>query len=557
MASGIGSLVVNITSRTQGLSKGLKSAGSMVGGFASRIGGLVTKFGPLAAAITGVAGAAGMGMLVNRSFETIDALAKAADAAGITTEAMAGLQRAGELSGVSAEQVTKGVQRMQRSLSAAFQNVQAERGSAGVVKNFKQLGLSVEELRKLSPDDQFIAIGDALNNIPDAADRTRIAMETFGRDGVGMLNMFKGGAESVRAEIERTKELGLAPSREDAALIEQANDAWADMKNSFIGVANTLAIALAPAFTGIATTVTNVGIAIRQAFEAIRPHISAAIAMAGAFWNMLMSGIKAVFGPLVSVAGEAFTGVGDFILDTLIIAEFTFNNIGEIATLAWEKVKLGAVTLFNDIAFFFTGTLPALFNWFTENWRATFFTAFDLATTIFINIGKNIRNLFTAVWDFIAGRGWNFAFTPITEGFHNAMSELELPEREMSALEQDLHGRIGEMSEGLSLELSQFMEQRKAELSAGIAAELDGTEFDIPEMELGESAKQALEGPRGAERGSAEALSSIFSTMRNTGDPAAETAKLTKDQLAEQKRQTRILERLERNKGNELAVQPL
>src|SRR3990172_9608385 len=63
-------------------------------------------------AILGAVGVGGLGALVKSSIDAGDALAKTADRLGITTQALAGLRYAGDLAGVSAEQLDTSLGKM-------------------------------------------------------------------------------------------------------------------------------------------------------------------------------------------------------------------------------------------------------------------------------------------------------------------------------------------------------------------------------------------------------------------------------------------------------------
>lgn len=105
--------------------------------------------------------------------------------------------------------------------------------------------------------------------------------------------------------------------------------------------------------------------------------------------------------------------------------------------LAFKKGQVAAVAFGAEIAHFFTGVLPALFTWFGKNWSGIWRTAVDFALTVFINLGKNIRAIFSAIWEFMKTGKWDVAFTPITEGFRNMVQELpKIPKREMGPGDQ-------------------------------------------------------------------------------------------------------------------------
>ena len=65
------------------------------------LGGLTKSIFSMRTALVGVAGAAGFGLLVRSSLNSIDSLAKTASKIGTTTEALSGLRYAAALTGVS------------------------------------------------------------------------------------------------------------------------------------------------------------------------------------------------------------------------------------------------------------------------------------------------------------------------------------------------------------------------------------------------------------------------------------------------------------------------
>lgn len=54
---------------------------------------------------------------------------------------------------------------------------------------FTRLGLSIEDLKRLSPDELFDAVAMAMTRIPDPTERAAAAVEIFGKSGTGILPM--------------------------------------------------------------------------------------------------------------------------------------------------------------------------------------------------------------------------------------------------------------------------------------------------------------------------------------------------------------------------------
>lgn len=191
-------------------------------------------------ALIGIAAAGGIGLLIKRSIEAGDALAKTADKLGLTTEALAGLQHAGELTGIAVNTTNMAIQRMVRRLAEAAQGMGEAQGA------LKELGLDAQELADLTPDEAFIKIAGAMKKVRSEADKVRLSFKLFDSEGVALKNTLALGEAGLRAAAVEARELGIAISRVDAAKLEDANDAILKMKQSFSGLVTQLAIKLAP-----------------------------------------------------------------------------------------------------------------------------------------------------------------------------------------------------------------------------------------------------------------------------------------------------------------------
>lgn len=217
------------------------------------------------------------------------------------------------------------------------------------------------------------------------------------------------------------------------------------------------------------------------------------------------------------VIAEYVGGAIQFIRDAIVLAGFAIENFGSIAELAFMQVQLAALQFVGAIGHFFTATMPGWLSWFADNWQSVMFTAFDLATTVFINLGQNIRNAMTEIWDYIASGGSDsleLTWTPLTEGFRNAISELpEIADRIPSELEEALTSDIGNLQQRLSDDLGDAMLNATQD-AVEVAKPTLPTRSDIVAPTLQGETKQSDKAAGAALAGSKEALSAIFSSMR-------------------------------------------
>lgn len=261
----IGSLAVNIVARTDRLTKGLRQAEKSVKGFATRIVSATAKVAKFGAAITAAGVAAGT-VFVRNQLAAMDAIAKTSDRLGITTEALTGLMHASDLAGISQTELETGMRRMLKTVS------DAQVGLSTATRAFEGLGLSASQLATLSPDQQFVLIADALNRVESQADKTRMAMDIFGRSGSQFLSLTQHGSEGIREMMQEAERLGQTFDENTKNQIEATVDAITRMKAAFAGVVRTVTIQLAPGIERMANSLTaslDAGGALRPIFDAI------------------------------------------------------------------------------------------------------------------------------------------------------------------------------------------------------------------------------------------------------------------------------------------------
>lgn len=195
---------------------------------------------------TATAAAGATAALVKMRMSAVDNLAKTSDKLGVTTEALAGLQHAAQLSGVSTQQFDKALQNM------GVQVANAAKGTGLAVRALDDLGINALALSQLPLDQQMHEVAKAMEGVESQSEKVRIAYELFGARGVGVLNMMKNGAGAMQDMAKEADMLGIAISRIDAAMIEQANDDVQRAKTVFQGFGNQIATELSPLISALA-----------------------------------------------------------------------------------------------------------------------------------------------------------------------------------------------------------------------------------------------------------------------------------------------------------------
>ncbi|WP_238358258.1 hypothetical protein [Piscirickettsia salmonis] len=172
----IGSLVVNLSANSAQLVKSLTKAELASKNFSKKVQRNL-KNTTLAFAAVSTAATGAVAVMISKSSDSIDLLAKTSDKLGVTTEALASLRHAAELTGVSQNKLDMGLQRMTRRLS------EAAAGTGEARKALVELGLDAEHLNQLSPDAAFKEVARAMENVEGQSDKVRLAFKLFDSEG--------------------------------------------------------------------------------------------------------------------------------------------------------------------------------------------------------------------------------------------------------------------------------------------------------------------------------------------------------------------------------------
>lgn len=155
------------------LAKATEGANQSVGLMA----GAIAKIGPMLAASFSVGAVVAFGRNLIRTAEDTTRLSLTL---GDSAEAVQRLTYLADQTNVPFEQMQVGIAQIQKRLAGG-------EGSASALGAVKALGLSLSDLKAMSPEQQFYAIGEAVNRIPDPLQRSYTAQLLFGESGAKLL----------------------------------------------------------------------------------------------------------------------------------------------------------------------------------------------------------------------------------------------------------------------------------------------------------------------------------------------------------------------------------
>gem|GEM_PF-4121644 len=319
-------------------------------------------------------------------------LADASARTGMAVESLNELKYAAEQTGADFSTLEGGVRKMQQTLS------DAAGGTGEAAASLRQLGVSVSDLKGMSPDEQFRTLAKRISAISNPAARTAAAMDIFGKSGAALIPMM----QDLDALTSRNRELGLGISTEDAQAADKLGDTIGDLsaqvKHFVFNVGASVAKVLQPWATKASEVAAKV-LAWTQANEPLIGTIfkvAAGVVAAGAGIVALgagLSGVSAVFSGLGAVAGVALKVFGLF-------APIIGAILSPVGLLVAAVAGLGFV--FSDTI---VGVVGPLLDWFGGYAQS----ALSAIGEYFGGLKDTALAAFVGIKDALAGGDWALA----------------------------------------------------------------------------------------------------------------------------------------------------
>jgi len=211
----------------EGSLKGLQQNASAVGS------AMKTMFGAigLTAGISMVKDMAKMG----------EELSRLSASSGIAASTLSELQYAAEKSNVPFESLANAIGKMNKSIG------EAQSGSKTANGALAALGVSMEQLKKLSPEQQFVLLVGQLGKLKTESEMASVGADIFSKSVADIIPLAKQGAGSIKTMMEQGKALGLTLSEIQISDLADVDDQIDAMSASWRTFSGTLAQYVVPA----------------------------------------------------------------------------------------------------------------------------------------------------------------------------------------------------------------------------------------------------------------------------------------------------------------------
>jgi hypothetical protein len=177
-----------------------------------------------------------IGLCVKSFTDAASQLKNMSQATGLSTDSLQELQYAAESSGSSLNDVSVAIKTLSHNL------VPADEGAAVTQAMLSKLGVSSYEILRLAPQEQFKRIAEAINQIPNPAEKSAAAMQIFGKSGSNLLPMIS----DIDNLTKRANELGIVL---DGKLVNSGNNlrnTLGDLSKQFKTILQLIGASIAP-----------------------------------------------------------------------------------------------------------------------------------------------------------------------------------------------------------------------------------------------------------------------------------------------------------------------
>lgn len=219
-----------------------------------------------------------------------------------------------------------------RKLTDVMDN--ARSGSDSAVQALSRVGLSVNDLNKLSGEQQFSAVVKALQQMDNESERNAAANDLLGRSYTDLIPLLNQSADSVEQLRQRAHDTGQLMSGEGVAAAVAYTDATDTLNRALEGVKNRMGGDMLQALADIKNGITDVINGTEGGADEIE------------------EGFNDLFDSIETAAEDAFD-----VIDTVVT--FAGDRGPDIIKAAAEKIKADAPALSKKVAEGFKDVLTA------------------------------------------------------------------------------------------------------------------------------------------------------------------------------------------------------
>lgn len=263
--------------------------------------------------------------LVTETAAAGDAIDKNSQRLGMTNEAYQEWTYILSQNGADIGTLTTGMRTLTNQIDALGS------GSKTAAASFEKLGLSYEDLSKLTGEQQFSLVVERLQGISDQTERNAIANDVLGRSYMDLVPLLNQSADSVENLRQRAHETGQIMTDEGVTAAVNYTDAMDTLSRSFDGYEQRIGAKILPGITKVAEGITDLVSGVDGAEDKIKDGI-----------DETLDAVEEILPEIGSTAGrlaDALVDNAGDIIDRFIssMADFLSNDYPQIIYAAIQQ----------------------------------------------------------------------------------------------------------------------------------------------------------------------------------------------------------------------------
>ena len=245
--SKIGTAILEIRTDTKEMSAGLSSALKDVRAFGQQAEQTSKLVGMIGTALTAAFTVTAVASLGKQFLDFAGNVNDLSQRLGVSTSTVQEWQSAFAASGVSVETVAKASEQLADKLVG---------GDKSAVEALKKMGLNIEQLRAMKPEDRFAAVADAVGKLSDQGEKVYASKTLFGRGGPELLQALDG---HLGETIDKMREMGLVVDEQTIKAADDFGDQLGFLGQQLLGIVATVVGPLLPALSALGNVLSWLG----------------------------------------------------------------------------------------------------------------------------------------------------------------------------------------------------------------------------------------------------------------------------------------------------------
>lgn len=371
-----------------------------------------------------------------------------------------------------------------------LENALKIRGAQAMSASMQAMAKEVEKVTGASDNlvislmQQAAGMGFAADRMDDAAKAAMGLAQATGKDAAASMADLKAALEgNFDAFYAINPQIMYMRSNEEkmAAVLAIANQGLQEQAgdmNTVAGSGRRADSAMQSLMESVGNVLAPFRILINAGIEQFSSSIQEVLAPAIEYANQLLANI----GPVMQWVKERVVDGVNIIIGAWTFLEVVLTNLGTVWDMVVATAELAMVKLQENFLYVLGEVIPAITQWFVENFYNLMRDGVMAAYTVVKNHVLKIIDVYKALWDFVISGGQSdiaaeigeIAGRSLLEGFESSLTAFpEIAGRQITQREKDLADRIGAMGGKLGKEFSDKMKERMVGVGETLQSEIE------------------------------------------------------------------------------------